>query len=120
MKSSRWWQRTLILALLSVSVVAPVFLVYHRLNLTPYGKIRKKNLNPLSLDFYVPRALFPFQLTFFSFLLNSVAARREFQEDISSVVSILLLKLGHFILLIYLNLNCFDSVNCVLVEENTS
>ncbi|XP_027919919.1 probable galacturonosyltransferase 6 isoform X1 [Vigna unguiculata] len=48
MKSSRWWQRTLILALLSVSVVAPVFLVYHRLNLTPY-------------------------------------ARREFQEDISSV-----------------------------------
>ncbi|XP_014495871.1 probable galacturonosyltransferase 6 isoform X1 [Vigna radiata var. radiata] len=48
MKSSRWWQRTLILALLSVSVVAPVFFVYHRLNLSPY-------------------------------------ARREFQEDISSV-----------------------------------
>ncbi|ESW34492.1 hypothetical protein PHAVU_001G157200 [Phaseolus vulgaris] len=39
MKSWRWWQRTLILALLSLSVLAPLFLVSHRLNLTPYARL---------------------------------------------------------------------------------
>ncbi|CAJ1902542.1 unnamed protein product [Sphenostylis stenocarpa] len=38
MKSSRWWQRTLILALLSISVVAPLVFVYHRVHLTPYAR----------------------------------------------------------------------------------